>query len=252
MDRFQIQTIAIVGAGSTIINGDYQRGARNFRDGNIDYIAQYWRAGRHVIDGVERHILVYICTEINDTSPWSIGYFRRVNGRSTFIKLYQTNPLQQPARPPQHGWNPVNGEGEIPSPTLHYLVDLYQEDEEQQAAIAAADDRFLRRQYVRNIIQNLRDVSYMLLSEYQRQRALAQEEEEEEEEEDEPECPICIREIDRGSTVAVLRCQCYPGNNQQHRVIHSRCIEDDFMSRFIFNIRNGQTLRCPVCRVDII
>ena len=33
MDRFQ--TIAIVGAGSTIVNGYYQRGAYGFRDGNI-------------------------------------------------------------------------------------------------------------------------------------------------------------------------------------------------------------------------
>ncbi len=244
MDTFQ--TIAIVGAGSTIVNGHYQRGARCFRTGNNEYIAQYWRTGRHVIDGVERDIAVYMCTDIHDsTSPWSIGYLRRVNGSFTFIILYQTNPLQQPARPPQHGWQPVYGEGEIPSPTLHYLVDLYHDDEEQEAAISAGDDRFVRRLYVRNVIQNMRDVTYMLLSEYQRQRALAQEEEEDDDD-DEPSCPICIREIDPASTVAVLRCQCYPGNNHQHRVLHSRCIEADVMRR------GGQRLRCPVCRVDII
>lgn len=234
MNMDSITTIVIEGAGSNGVDGHYIRADHLFRHmnhENHEIHVRYWRNDRIIIDGEEQRDEIFlICTETqNNMSPWLIGCLRRVNHIVTFITLYQTEPLQQPVGPPGHGWQP-SIHGQTPSPTLRYHFDFSRN--EQEAAFDAGEARLRVRNFFRRIIEEFVDVRYHRFSEYQRQRPLM----------NETTCPICLKEIALASTIAILNCNCYRENNQQDRIIHSRCLEDLFMSGFYW---------CPMCRYPL-
>jgi len=222
--------IYIEGAGSNGVNGHYQRRVHVLREGNDIYLVHYWKISEQQQMMNNDDVAFYICRErYNTRSPWFIGCLRRVNESVRFVKLYLTNPLQQSVSPPVNGWWP-HQDGERPSPTLRPLINLA--NQEWPEAIVVADTRRIRRMMVRRAIMEMIDVICISFSSYVRTRPLM----------NGTACVICGRVIRAGSRVAILRCNCYRGNNQRDRVLHARCLEDCFI--------NGHDL-CPMCRYPL-